>query len=43
MQKSDIPFIRKEKLADDNNFDLIDEKEFFYSNIDKIEDLSEEV
>ncbi len=43
MQKSDIPFIRKEKLADDNNLDLIDEKEFFYSNIDKIEDLSEEV
>ena len=42
MQKSDIPFIRKEKLADDNNLDLIDEKEFFYSNIDKIEDLSEE-
>ena len=26
-----------------NNLDLIDEKEFFYSNIDKIEDLSEEV
>lgn len=43
MQKSDIPFIRKEKLADDNNLDLIDEKDFFYSNIDKIEDLSEEV
>ena len=43
MQKSDIPFIRKEKLADDNNLDLIDEKEFFYSNIDKIEDISEEV
>lgn len=43
MQKSDIPFIRKDKLADDNNLDLIDEKEFFYSNIDKIEDLSEEV
>lgn len=43
IQKSDIPFIRKEKLADDNNLDLIDEKEFFYSNIDKIEDLSEEV
>ena len=43
MQKSDIPFIRKEKLADDNNTDLIDEKEFFYSNIDKIEDLSEDV
>ena len=43
MQKSDIPFIRKEKLADDNNLDLIDEKEFFYSNRDKIEDLSEEV
>lgn len=43
VQKSDIPFIRKEKLADDNNLDLIDEKEFFYSNIDKIEDLSEEV
>lgn len=43
MQKSDIPFIRKEKLADDNNLDLIDEKEFFYSNIDKIEDLSEDV
>lgn len=42
MQKSDIPFIRKEKLADDNNLDLIDEKEFFYSNIDRIEDLSEE-
>ena len=34
---------QKEKLADDNNLDLIDEKEFFYSNIDKIEDLSEEV
>ena len=43
MQKSDIPFIRKEKLADDNNLDLIDEKEFFYSNIDKLEDLSEDV
>ena len=43
IQKSDSPFIRKEKLADDNNLDLIDEKEFFYSNIDKIEDLSEEV
>ena len=42
MQKSDIPFIRKEKLADDNNLDLIDEKEFFYSNIDRIKDLSEE-
>lgn len=42
MQKSDIPFIRKEKLADDNNLDLIDEKEFFYSNIDRIKDLSGE-
>lgn len=41
MQKSDIPFIRKEKLADDKNLDLIDEKEFFYSNINSIKDLSE--
>lgn len=42
MRKSDIPFVKKEMLADDNNLDLIDEKEFFYSNIDRIKDLSEE-
>ena len=30
MQKSDIPFVRKEKLADDKKLDLIDEEEFFY-------------
>ena len=43
MQKSDILFVKKEKLEDDNDLDLIDEDEFFYSNIDKIEDLSEDV
>ena len=43
MQKSDIPFVKKEKLEDDNDLDLIDEDEFFYSNIDSIKDLSEEV
>lgn len=41
MQKSDFPFVKKEKLEDDNNLDLIDEKEFFYSNINRINDLSE--
>ena len=41
MQKSDIPFVRKEKLADDKKLDLIDEEEFFYSNINSIKDLSE--
>lgn len=40
MQKSDIPFVRKEKLADDKGLKQIDE-EFFYSNIDSIKDLSE--
>ena len=39
MQKSDIPFVKKEKLEDDNDLDLIDEDEFFYSNIDSIKDL----
>lgn len=43
MQKFDIPFVKKEKLEDDNDLDLIDEDEFFYSNIDSIKDLSEEV
>lgn len=43
MHKSDIPFVKKEKLEDDNDLDLIDEDEFFYSNIDSIKDLSEEV
>ena len=41
MQKSDILFVRKEKLADDKKLDLIDEEEFFYSNINSIKDLSE--
>ena len=40
MQKSDIPFVRKEKLADDKGLKQIDE-EFFYSNIDSIKDISE--
>ena len=40
MQKSDIPFVKKEELEDDD-LDLIDEKEFFYSNINRINDLSE--
>ena len=43
MQKSDIPFVKKEELEDDDELDLIDEKEFFYSNINRINDLSEEV
>lgn len=41
MQKSDIPFVKKEELEDDDDLDLIDEKEFFYSNINRINDLSE--
>lgn len=41
MQKSDIPFVKKEKLDDENELDLIDKKEFFYSNINRINDLSE--
>ena len=43
MPKSDIPFVKKEKLEDDNDLDLIDEEEYFYSNINNIKDLSEEV
>ena len=42
MQKSDIPFVKEEKLEDDKGLKQID-GEFFYSNIDKIEDLSEDV
>lgn len=38
-----IPFVKKEKLEVDNDLDLIYEDEFFYSNIDSIKDLSEEV
>lgn len=41
MQNSDIPFVKKEELEDDDDLDLIDEKEFFYSNINRINDLSE--
>lgn len=41
MQKSDIPFVKKEDLEDDDDLDLIDEKEFFYSNINRINDFSE--
>lgn len=37
MQKSDIPFVKKEELEDDDDLDLIDEKEFFYSNINSTE------
>ena len=43
MQKSDIPFIKKEELADNKGLDLIDNVNFFYSNINSINDLSEEV
>ena len=43
MQKSDIPFVKEEKLEDDKGLKQIDEEEFFYSNIDSIKDLSEEV
>ena len=42
MQKSDIPFIKKEKLDEANELELIDKKECFYSNINSIKDLSEE-
>ena len=42
MQKSDIPFVKEEKLEDDKGLKQID-GEFFYSNIDSIKDLSEEV
>lgn len=42
MQKSDIPFVKKEELVDNKELELIDKEEFFYSNINKIEDLSEE-
>lgn len=40
MQKSDIPFVKEEKLEDDKGLKQID-GEFFYSNIDSIKDLSE--
>lgn len=40
MQKSDIPFVKKERLIDNKGLDLIDEMDFFYSNINKIGDLS---
>ena len=43
MQQTDIPFVKKEELEDNKSLDLIDEKEFLYSNINSIEDLSEEV
>lgn len=43
MQKSDIPFVKEEKLEDDKGLEQIDEEGFFYSNIDSIKDLSEEV
>lgn len=43
MQKSDIPFVKEEKLEDDKGLKQIDEEGFFYSNIDSIKDLSEEV
>lgn len=42
MQKSDIPFVKEEKLEDDKGLKQIDEEGFFYSNIDSIKDLSEE-
>lgn len=40
MQKSDIPFVKEEKLEDDKGLKQID-GEFFYSNIDSIKDFSE--
>ena len=43
MLQADIPFVKKEELEDNKSLDLIDEKEFLYSNINSIEDLSEEV
>lgn len=42
MQKSDIPFVKKEMLNDVKELELIDNEEFFYSNINSINDLSEE-
>lgn len=41
MKKSDIPFVRKEKVTDETKLKLINEEEYFYSNIDDINDLSE--
>lgn len=40
MQKSDIPFVKEEKLEDDKGLKQIGEERFFYSNIDDLYDLS---
>lgn len=42
MKKYDMPFVKKEEIINTNttNLDLIDKEEFFYSNIDKLEELS---
>lgn len=43
MKKCDMPFIKKEKLTDSHDLDLVSKEEFFYSNIDKLKELSEEI
>lgn len=42
MKKCDMPFIKKEELADSHDLELIDEDEYFYSNIDMMKELSKD-
>lgn len=41
MRKCDMPFIKKEELSDFQNLELIDKDEYFYSDIDNLNELSE--
>ena len=36
-----MPFIKKEELSDFQNLELIDKDEYFYSDIDNLNELSE--
>ena len=40
MKKCDMPFIKKEELSDFQNLELIDKDEYFYSDIDNLNELS---
>lgn len=42
IKKCDMPFVKKEKLSDSHKLALLDNDEYFYSNIDDLKDLSDE-
>lgn len=42
MKKCDMPFVKKEKLSNCHKLALLDNDEYFYSNIDDLKDLSDD-